>query len=287
MRDSTGTNWLSHFLHGTCAILQLQHPRSLTGQDDLSTQKRTFFLTTRIFEISRSLIYSEPTFLSEPVWLESLKKLWSGTGASLWHPKEALFDMLPRISALSLRSMRFCRASVEMPVDSQLAEAQALAADGLLIQQELVRWWTDTADWAQYAAGKKSDLPNGPDTELLIAHIYYHAISIYLSGTYDYHGHWVEPDAPRAPILSQSQIDWHLHEILRESRELLSYGIAGVFLFFPLRVAGARAQSLYDRQTILSFFSSTAHRGYAVADAFIEDLSDLWSRDTDFAFKAN
>jgi hypothetical protein len=270
MCDASGTNWLSHFLHGTCTILRLQPPSCLALPDRENTQKRNFFLSARIFEISRALIYSEPTFLSQPVWTSALADLWSGEGAALWHPKEALFDMLPCISELSLRAIQFCESEAGyLPDEAQAERAQYLAAEGLLLQQSLHEWWDVSNAW-KYATGAS-------DPELLIAHVYYHAVSIYLSGTYDYHLHWTKPMAPCAPILARTEIEWHMRQVLRLSRELLAAGVAGVLLFFPLRVAGARVRDAHDMHEVLSLFRSVLQRGYAVADALITDLSELWS----------
>ena len=83
--------------------------------------------------------------------------------------------------------------------------------------------------------------------------------------------------APCAPILACSQIEWHMRQILWLSRELLANGVAGVLLFFPLRVAGARVRDAHHMHEVLDLFRSVLQRGYAVADAMIADLSELWS----------
>ena len=269
MCDASGTNWLSHFLHGTCTILRLQPPSCLALPDEKNARKRTFFLSARIFEISRALIYSEPTFLSQPVWTSALADLWTGKGAALWHPKEALFDMLPSFSELSIRAIRYCELEAgHLPEKAQTERSQSLAAEGLLLQQSLHEWWDISIAW-QYAS-------DALDPELLVAHIYYHAVSIYLSGTYDYHVHWTKPMAPCSPILARTQIEWHTQEILRLSHELLATGTAGVLLFFPLRVAGARVRNAHDMHEILDLFHIVLQRGYAVAGALTTDLSELW-----------
>jgi hypothetical protein len=279
MRDSTGTNWLSHFLHGTCTILRLQRPESLACPGAYNSQKRTFFLTTRIFEIARSLIYTEPTFLSEPAWAAALVDLWKNEGAALWHPKETLFDMLPRFSDLGIRTLQFCENIAQLSTEMQCSLIQMLASEGRLLQESLEQWWMSTATWEESLHNHSSSPPTQlwPDAELLIAYVYYHAISIYLSGTFDYHTHWSWPKAPAAPILSRSKIDWHVSEILRVSQELLAQGVSGVLLFFSLRVAGARADDVGSRNVIMNLLHTTARRGFVVAEAFITELSHLWA----------
>jgi hypothetical protein len=279
MRDTTGLNWLSHFLHGTCTILRLQHPESLSFPGAYNSQKRAFFLTTRIFEIARSLIYTEPTFLSEPAWTAALVGFWQNEGATMWHPKEALFDILPRFSNLSVRTVTFCEDIEQFAIEVQCYLIQSLADEGLLLQASLEQWWMETAKWKTdiQHPSPGSTMWDLPDTELLIGYVYYHATSIYLSGSFDYYEHWTWSGAPIAPTLPRSQIDWHVSEILRISQELLAEGISGVLIFFPLRVAGARAMDIASRDIILDLLRTTARRGFIVAEAFTVDLSELWA----------
>ncbi|KAF2832495.1 hypothetical protein CC86DRAFT_281065 [Ophiobolus disseminans] len=278
MRDPTGDNWLSHFLHGTCTILRLQRPDSMLGLGADSGQRRAFFLATRIFEIARSLIYSSPTFLGEAEWVDALAQLWRDEGAALWHPKEALFDILPMTSDLSIRAIDFCDRALQFTPEAQYAMSLFLANEGLILQQMLRQWWTETADWERHVQTNRSQLktPSRPDTELLIAQVYYHAISIYLSGTFDYHMHWAGSNGPDAPMLSRSQIDQHVSKILLLSHALLILGVSGILLFFPLRVAGARATDDHARNEIMGLLQTTVVRGFVVAEAFQVDLSELW-----------
>lgn len=276
MRDATGDNWLSHFLYGTCTMLRLQRPRHLLGPSALNRQQRNFFLTTRIFEIARSLIYSSRTFLSEPEWIDALAKLWQNDGAGLWHPKEALFDLLPQVSDLSIRAIEFCERAAQTPSETQNDMSVSLADEGLLLLGRLQQWLDETATWERLTFVLNNHEQH-PDTELMIGYIYYHAISIYLSGTYDYHWHWTCSGAPCAPILPRCQIDEHVSSILKLGRVLLVRGVSGVLLFFPLRVAGARAADDFSRIQIMDLLHTTAIRGFVVAEAFKVDLTGLWA----------
>lgn len=198
----------------------------------------------------------------------AVSRLWEGEGVALWHPKEGLFDMLPQFSDLSVRAIRFCDAAPQMLPHAQGTLAKSLAAEGFLLQALLQQWWLDASAWQQ-------SLQNESNIESSIGFIYYHATSIYLSGTYDYHPYWT---AFEAPILRRDDIKWHVSEIIRLGFELLAQGVAGILLFFPLRVAGARASDQESRSTILKLLSTTVERGFMVAEAFIDDLSDLWSK---------
>jgi hypothetical protein len=97
MHDMTGEGWVKHILYGTSKILQLRGPNAhLTGPG------QSFFLTVRVFEICRALIYSEPTFLCQPEWMSLTANIWS-KDAQAWHPKEYLFDLMIKCSSLSHR----------------------------------------------------------------------------------------------------------------------------------------------------------------------------------------
>src|SRR5436190_873087 len=94
MCDVTGTGWLKHMMYGTSKIMQLRGPeRHLTGSG------REFFLTFRVFEICRALIYSTNTYLAERKWRDLTEEI-KNDGVD-WHPKEALFDLMISVSELS------------------------------------------------------------------------------------------------------------------------------------------------------------------------------------------
>jgi hypothetical protein len=98
MYDVTGEGWVKHILYGTSQLLQYRGPEGhLTGIG------RRFFLTVRIFEISRALIYSSETFLAQENWQGLMENMWSGENATGWHPKEALYDLMISCSTLSVR----------------------------------------------------------------------------------------------------------------------------------------------------------------------------------------
>lgn len=93
MYDKTGEGWLKHIQYGTSKILQLRGP-----QFCLVDPGRTFYLTVRVFEICRSLIYSKPTFLSQQKWRSLIIEL---RAKSALHPKEYLFDLMVECSSLN------------------------------------------------------------------------------------------------------------------------------------------------------------------------------------------
>jgi hypothetical protein len=273
MRDSTGTNWLAHFLHGTSTILRLLTPSILTDDNNpLNVQRRNFLFATRVFELARALIYTSPTFLSSPEWQVAIDAYWtSGKGART--PKEALFDMLPDFGDLGMRTLKSAEGTgIMSPQDPEWhLQRELLAHEGLVLQRKLQTWHHTTSAITVPSS-------TAPDTELSISLLYYHAISIYLDGTFSYHPPFTTASAPHSPIIARVEVVKHVDQILCLSRELLARGVAGVFLFFPLRVAGARAKDWGTREEILGLLEVIARRGFLVARAFVEDLGEVWGR---------
>ena len=237
-------------------------------------RKRRFFLNMRIFEITRSLIYSSPSFLWDAEWTTTIAQLWENEDCVLWHPKEALLDLLPSFSELSIRALQFALYDKEQSIEMM----RCLAEEGFILQARLEKWLQETQLWEIASRKDNMDPASGThlDAELMVSYVYYHAISIYLSGTFDYHKQWTGPNGPSAPILTPKDVEWHVNRVLGLSRCLLACGVAGIFLFFPLRVAGARAVDTLVREDILSLFRLTSQRGFVVSEALVGDLLELW-----------
>ena len=97
MRDKTGDGFVKH-LSGTSSLLRLRGPEA-----HISGPGRSFFLTVRVFEICRSLIYSEPTFLCHPEWISLMMEIKREDINNTLHPKEDLLNLMTECSSLSHR----------------------------------------------------------------------------------------------------------------------------------------------------------------------------------------
>jgi hypothetical protein len=118
--------------------------------------------------------------------------------------------------------------------------------------------------------------PSSTDQWLLLATIYYHAISIYLSGIFDYRSQFDHLHPPSLPL---EVVQAHVINILANIEVALQTNLAAICFFFPLRVAGARVWLKEQKMLILSFLGDISRRAYIVADAFILDLNTLWVMD--------
>ncbi|KAH6676752.1 hypothetical protein B0J14DRAFT_586248 [Halenospora varia] len=269
MYDVTGEGWVKHILYGTSKILQLRGPAA-----HASGAGRSFFLTFRVFEISRALIYNELTFLDEVDWRLLMEDIWSGLGAADWHPREALLDLMISCSTLSMRGHALDNLTSHPATDELLG----IANEGLDIQSLLFTWSEEASLWSASEPNgtRKSSSSTTHNSASLIAEIYYHATLIFLSGIFDYRSpFWREISTPSLPT---AEIQNHVTAILTLSeRALKTTSIAGVLLFFPLRVAGARVRTVAEQRAILSMLHDIENRNFVVAGAFVEDLNRLWA----------
>ena len=158
-------------------------------------------------------------------------------------------------------------------------EVLTIAADGLSIESLLVSWSKENALWSMSEPYENTDTSHNDihDSPSLLASIYYHATRIFLSGIFDYRSHhWEGISTPRLPAID---IQNHVTAILNGSETALNKtNIAGILLFFPLRVAGARARTAVEQQSILSMLHQIELRNFIVAGAFVQDLKELWHR---------
>ncbi|KAK0110175.1 hypothetical protein ONS95_002826 [Cadophora gregata] len=260
MSDFSGEGWVKHILYGTSRMLQLRGPEAhLTGRG------RSFFLTVRIFEISRALAFSESTFLNERPWVELMEKMWL-EDASDWHPKEKMYDLMLETHALGEKVWDVVKEDTDLPshmIDEALTD---LGTAGLTMRDTIDNWHTSFLQ-SSYAIED--------DPWSLLAIIYYHAISIYLTGIFDYRPQF---DMIPYPSLSYSTIQAHVYSIISQTKLALSTtNLAGAFLVFALRVAGARAVNEEQRVDILQMLAEISTRSFVVADAFRMDLEYVWS----------
>jgi len=109
--------------------------------------------------------------------------------------------------------------------------------------------------------------------DISVAWMYYHALSIYLSGIFDY----TLSEVCAIPSLRDDEIAVHLEGILKRSDEALQRSSTSrVFLLLPLRIAGNRCSSWKQCQEVLSRIDILRDQ-FAVATAFRTELLQIWS----------
>ena len=260
MYDATGDGWVTHFLHGTSELLNHFGPSAFKTEPG-----REFFLTIRVFEISRALLFTQETFLNEPEWRLLTEGLWKDEEVYDWHPKEALFDIIISCSSLGVRSVNLITELPQLSLEAQFTELHSIAAEGSELRISLYNWRDSVQFWT---------VPN--DDQMLLALIYYHSISIFLSGIFDYFNYWDECGI-QTPTITQSEVQENVQQIIAMTTTAFEHSnLASVLFLFPLRVAGARVEKSQN-SNILCLLNEISKRGFVVAGAVSADLGELWS----------
>ncbi|KAL4867466.1 hypothetical protein BDV12DRAFT_198159 [Aspergillus spectabilis] len=258
LSDRSGKGWIKHMLYGTSKMLQLVGPSMVK-----SPLRRGFFDLFRVLEASRSLLYNEATILSQECWIELQKKLSSSRDIH-WEPMEAILNLMIETSAFSLRS----RATMESIPESERhtdPSITLIAAEGFIIQSALYNWHTEALIHLSQ---------NHTDDYFSLSLLYYHALTIFLSGNYDYFPFW---DNIPAPVLSPDEIVDHVNAILDISEQLMPRSrLPGVMLFFPFTVAGSRARLPDHRTKILSLIDRVINDGFVVAHRIKDKMIARW-----------
>jgi hypothetical protein len=150
-----------------------------------------------------------------------------------------------------------------------------LAAQGIQLRHRLSDW-QDRAQ-TRFSALHISSNYLLQDTELLLSQIYFHALSIYLSGIYDYHPEFVLSTAV-LPTLSQPQVEDHLSWIIQLTNfALRDTKLAGLLFLFPLRVAASRSTKMQYRTDVLRLIRMVRCKGFAISDLFELEIQALWA----------
>ncbi|KIW14326.1 hypothetical protein PV08_07108 [Exophiala spinifera] len=263
MYESTGDGWIRHMIYGTSRLLQLLTPEGCSWGPG-----REFYLEARIFEVARSMLFVEESFLTTPPWKSLTLTVWSGTYAKDWTPLESLLDIMITVADLCIRAMRFILPrEIDGACEVDVDQLRAFAEQGAALKTELTAWSNTAREWyAEHAA----------DGHNFLSAVYYSAISIYHSGIYDYSDIWRHAEVT-TPSLPSSDIQQHVRTILHLSTLALHHtNLSSIVFLLPLRIAGARAKLPEQRAQIRKLLI-TITNPFRAAKAIISDLEEVWT----------
>lgn len=103
MNDASGEGWRQHMVHGTASALRATGPEACARGPG-----RAFFAQARVFEACRTILFNEPTFLTDAAWAELARGMWAGDDGRVneWHPLDSLLDIMVMCSRLRVRCVR-------------------------------------------------------------------------------------------------------------------------------------------------------------------------------------
>ena len=150
------------------------------------------------------------------------------------------------------------------------------AAEGHQLRSALDDWKVTASLWQllETRAGCQS-MHEDRDT---IGNVFYAAISIYLSGIFDYYRQFWDDNKIEIPALPLCEIKRHTTNIVSLTSNALEHStLSGVLFFFPLRVAGARSHCGQQRRAIRDMLVKISSE-YVVATSFLDDLDQHWNK---------
>lgn len=184
MYDTTAVAWHAHMGFGSSVLLNVFGPLSFCCGRSLSIYREM-----RLFEISRSVLFSEPTLLAQENWL--LHDEVCRTLVPDWGLLETAFDLLLQCSTLSQRSVR--RRSRLRDIDPDIIFHRASAytdsqkRDHTSNHSMMLREFSQKGE---YLHSQLTDfacsLIGSTAYDASAAWMYYHAILLYLSGIFDH-----------------------------------------------------------------------------------------------------
>ncbi|KAI1867942.1 hypothetical protein JX265_003996 [Neoarthrinium moseri] len=273
MHDSTGSGWVKHMVHGTSRAMEAAGPvlfRSGLG--------RGFFLQARMFEVCRAVVFNESTFLTTPGWVALSSESWTGNGSWEWSPLDGLLDAISMCSKLCVQSGNLLDNLDQLGAVKVSELANDLALEGHRLRHTLEMWRVMNSEILDTAMNLGACVGSSRivDHTGLLANAFFAAISIYLSGVYDYSiTLWRNWDI-LVPTLSKEDVQCHVHTILSSvSLAMERTNISHLLYLFPLRVAGARCVDDWQRNQVRTLLRRVG-TNFVVARAFETELNMLW-----------
>jgi hypothetical protein len=263
MYDPTGEGWIKHTMFGTSKILQHLGPDAFRSGLGLSC-----FDQIRMFEVSRSLLFSESSFLIESPWMDMMH-VTKITDVDV-HPIHDLLNLMIRCSDHCARALSYLEGFDQgrLSID-EMYEVQRLrefALEGFELRLALCDMDTQISILDYHAA---------KDNRTTIARIYLAATSIFLSGVYDYRSIWLKV-VEATPALPQSFIEQHVNTILELTEfAMQATNLSKLLFLYPLRVACSRVWTHNQKDRLRSMFG-TIRKSFAVAHVFGSEVEELW-----------
>lgn len=261
MYDPTGQGWIKHTMYGTSKILQHLGPQAFQSGLGLS-----FFNQMKIFEVSRSLIFSESSFLVEKPWLRLTHS--SDTQEKDTHPIENLLNLMIRCSDHCARALSYLEGVNKYSLSSDdIRQLRQYSLEGFKLRLALYEIESHLSTLSPYLYN---------DNRTIIAKIYLTATSIFLSGVYDYRSIWLQA-IEATPTLSQPLVEHHVTTILDLTEFAMKQTNLSKLLFlYPLRVACARVWTSEQKDRLRGMFE-IIRKSFAVAHVFVAEVEELWT----------
>lgn len=267
MYDPTGEGWIRHTMFGTSRILQHLGPEAFRSGLGLS-----FFTQMRMFEVSRSLLFSESSFLVETPWMEMMHL---DIVPDDIHPIHDLLNLMIRCSDHCARALAYLESVDKRSLSThEVQHLREFALEGFELRLALCDMNTLISTPNHQAA---------KDSRTTIAKIYLAATSIFLSGVYDYRSIWLQI-TEATPALPQVFVEQHVNTILDLTEfAMQKTNLSSLLFLYPLRVACSRVWTCNQKDRLRNMFG-VVQKSFAVAHVFVAEVEELWRTPMSYRF---
>ncbi|RGP81833.1 hypothetical protein FLONG3_30 [Fusarium longipes] len=254
MTQISGDQWANHMLYGTSRILQ-----SFGTPRLINKLGKQFFGAFNWLEVNRAILYSDDTILSQEKWRKYHEHLPS-TGQDR---VDEIFELFVQVSSFS---KMFFDQIEDIPKQLRRSHPgiRSLAQEGCMYQRRLQDWHEQMLEHGNWLDG-----------DCKLALIIYHALQLFVCMNYTFYTCW---DEDSIPTLTTDEIESHVSTVTSQATELLeSSSIPGILLLFPLRMAGANANSPFHKDRIIRLLERISETGFVVSKRIAVDLDEIWA----------
>ncbi|KAK5063030.1 hypothetical protein LTR84_005106 [Exophiala bonariae] len=214
------------------------------------------------------MLFVERSFLATKPWIDFTQEMWLGEHAGEWSPMERLLDIMTLASDLCVRVMEYTHSNGKSSSEDEILRTLAtFAEEGHRLRSDLYSWEEMAQIWPSSTKYNH---------QMMIAWVFYPAISIYLSGIYDYDRIW-EASGITTPGLPRTEVQQNVGKILdRTALALKGTNVTALVFLFPLRIAGARVTTVEEQENIRTLLAQISC-SFSVANAISSDLGEVWA----------
>lgn len=171
------------------------------------------------------------------------------------------------------RTAEFIDKQEECADEELTPRGESICSDACTLRDALGSWYVSYAQPENKPATCHMDEEND---SMILSRIFCAAISIYLSGIFDYEiTHWHNIGLI-PPTLDEETVQMHTNAILGLSNLALdTTNLSPLLFLFPLRIAGARSRTRWQRDWVTRLVTRIGS-GFAVAAAISTELSHVW-----------
>ena len=267
MYDASGFAFDIHFVQGTSTLLRCNSPQYF-----LQRHKRPFLRLARALETMRAVAYWDNTHFEDARWRDAIDNTVA-EGDSLCDSSalEAMYRIVGAFANLKSSAKSTVQSTESQDLDeAQRTFLQQTVSEAWCLQDSLHLWYsTATSQCADRSP---------PDPQLLLALLYYHALSLNVPWMFKQHPHYVYMEL-LAPTSTAQENQSHVSDIIVLSESALERGtFAAIQLLWPVRAAGTHCVDIAMSNRVLAVLSKVDRSGFAIARRYKDDLFKHWRK---------